>query len=445
VDITHEDDQDSTEAIMAAQMAGRPYVQHREKRYRRKDGGIVWTEVDAFLTPVAGSAPLLASVAVDITERKRAEDALRESEEQWKAVFENNPTMYFMVDAAHDILSVNPFGATQLGYAPEELVGRPVQILIHEADRDYALRNKAERLEHLGRTASWELRKVRKDGSVIWARETGRAMLIKNRPVVLVASEDITEARRATEALREMRLQLEHANRLATMGQLTASIAHEVNQPIGASVTNAQAALRWLDGPKPDLEEAREALDCIVRDGHRAGAVVGRIHDLVKKAPPRKDLVDINSAIREIIEITRNEALKNGVSVHTELAEDLPATHGDRVELQQVLLNLIINAVEAMTDTNEGPRDVLIRSAKTEAEEVLVSVRDSGPGMAPAIRDSLFKAFETTKPSGLGLGLSICRSIIESHGGRLWASANAPRGAVFQFSLPSHLNNSSLG
>jgi len=248
---------------------------------------------------------------------------------------------------------------------------------------------------------------------------------------------DVTATVRAEEALREMRLQLEHANRLATMGQLTASIMHEVNQPIGASVTNAQAALRWLDGPKPDLEEARQALGRIVRDGHRAGAVVGRIRDLVKKAPPRKDLVEINSAIREIIEVARNEALKNGVSVHTELAEDLPFIHGDRVELQQVLLNLIINAVEAMRDMSEGPRDVLIMSAKTEADGVLVSVRDSGPGLAPAIRDSLFKAFQTTKPSGLGLGLSICRSIIESHGGRLWASANAPRGAVFQFTLPA--------
>ncbi len=147
--------------------------------------------------------------------------------------------------------------------------------------------------------------------------------------------------------------------------------------------------------------------------------------------------MEINSAIREVIEVTRNEALKNGVSVHTELAEDLSVIHGDRVELQQVLLNLIINAVEAMRDMSEGPRDVLIMSAKTEADEVLVSVRDSGPGLAPAIRDSLFKAFQTTKSSGLGLGLSISRSIIETHGGRLWASANATRGTVFQFTLPA--------
>jgi PAS domain S-box-containing protein len=445
VDITHEDDRASTEAIMAAQLAGRPYVQHREKRYRRKDGNMIWTEVDAFLAPVAGSPPLLAGVAVDITERKRAEDALRESEEQWKAVFENNPTMYFMVDAANRILSVNPFGATQLGYAPEELVGRPVQILIHEADRDYALRNRAERLKHLGRTASWELRRVRKDGSIIWTRDTGRAMLIKNRPVVLVASEDITEARRATEALREVQAQLARANRLEAMGQLTASIAHEVNQPIGATVTNAQAGLRWLRFDPPELDEIRQALERIVRDGVRAGAVVQRIRNLVKKSQVREELVEINAVVREVGEVTRSEATKNGVSMRTELGEGLPLVRGDRIELQQVILNLILNAIEAMTDLSGGERQLLIATGKTEAGDILVAVHDSGPGLAPAVQENLFRAFYTTKPNGLGLGLSICRSIVESHGGRLWASPETLRGAVFQFTLPPHPGDSSLG
>jgi len=179
-------------------------------------------------------------ILADIEDRKRAEAALRESEEQWKAVFENNPTMYFMVDPNGTILSVNPFGAEQLGYTTDELIGRPVQILFHEADRELALRNKAICLEHLGQTLSWELRKLHKNGEVLWVRETGRAMLIKNRPVVLVVSEDITEGKRAAEALREMQAQLAHASRVATMGQLTASIAHEVNQPIAATIANAQ-------------------------------------------------------------------------------------------------------------------------------------------------------------------------------------------------------------
>ena len=244
------------------------------------------------------------------------------------------------------------------------------------------------------------------------------------------------EARESERRYRETQMQLAHANRVATMGQLTASIAHEVNQPIAATVTNAEAALRCLGASRPDLDEVREALGRIVRDGNRAGAVVGRIRALIKGAPRRNERVEINAAIREVIELTRSEAMKNGVVVQTDLDDDLPLVPGDRVELQQVMLNLILNAIEAMSATSEGPRELLITTGKTESDDVLVAVRDSGPGLAPAALEHLFEAFHTTKPNGLGLGLSICRSIIEAHGGRLWASANSPRGAVFQFTLP---------
>jgi C4-dicarboxylate-specific signal transduction histidine kinase len=256
------------------------------------------------------------------------------------------------------------------------------------------------------------------------------------RNVVFVL--DLTERKRAEAALGEMQMQLAHANRVATMGQLTASIAHEVNQPISATVTNAQAARRWLGTEPPNLDEVRQALDRIVRDGSRAGAVVSRIRNLIKKAPPGDKRADINAAIREVIELTRGEAMKNGVSVRTELVEGLPEVQGDRVELQQVVLNLVLNALEAMREMGEGPREVLITTGKTESGDVLVAMRDSGPGLAPATLEHLFEAFHTTKPNGLGLGLSICRSIIEGHGGRLWASANAPHGTVFQFTLPGH-------
>jgi C4-dicarboxylate-specific signal transduction histidine kinase len=222
------------------------------------------------------------------------------------------------------------------------------------------------------------------------------------------------------------------------MGQLTASIAHEVNQPIAATVTGARAALRWLDRRPADLEEARQALAQIVKDGIRAGDVIGRIRDLIRKAPPRKDRVEINEAIREVIELTRGEAVKNGVSVQTKLANGLPLIHGDRVELQQVLLNLIINAVEAMSGVSEGARELLVSTGKAQAGDVLVAVRDSGPGLTPATLERLFEPFYTTKSSGLGLGLPICRSIIEAHGGRLWASANVRRGTIFQFTVPEH-------
>jgi C4-dicarboxylate-specific signal transduction histidine kinase len=232
--------------------------------------------------------------------------------------------------------------------------------------------------------------------------------------------------------------ELAHVNRVATMGQLTASIAHEVNQPIAATVSNAQAGLRWLNRQPPNLGEVREALACIAEDGKRAGDVIAGIRDLMKKAPPRKDRVEVNGAIREVIELTRSEAVKNGVWVQTELTDGLPLIQGDRVQLQQVMLNLIVNAVEAMSGISEAGRELLITTRKAETGGVRVAVRDSGPGLTPAALEHLFEPFYTSKPNGLGLGLSICHSIIEAHGGRLWTSANVPRGAVFQFTLPEH-------
>jgi C4-dicarboxylate-specific signal transduction histidine kinase len=239
---------------------------------------------------------------------------------------------------------------------------------------------------------------------------------------------------------RETQAELAHANRVATIGYLAASIVHEVKQPIAAMVANAQAALHFLD--RGDVDEVREALSCIVRDGARAGALVDRTRDLAKKRPRRRDPVEINAAIREAIELIRTEAVKNGVSVQTELVETLPPVSGDLVELQQVVLNLIINAIEAMTGISEGPRELLVTTEQAKAGGVLVSVRDSGPGLRLAVQEDLFKPFHTTKPNGLGLGLSICRSIIEEHDGRLWATAGMPRGAVFQFTMPSSLMSS---
>jgi len=239
------------------------------------------------------------------------------------------------------------------------------------------------------------------------------------------------EARRQTEAA------LARANRLATMGQLTASIAHEVSQPVAATVTNARAALRWLNGQAPVLEEARQALAGIVNDGNRAAQVIDRVRAHIKKAPPRRDDLEINGAIREVVELIRSETVKNSVSVRTELADSLPLINGDRVQLQQVVLNLIINAIEAMSGVSEGARDLLISTGKAESDGVLVAVRDSGPGIAPESADRLFDSFYTTKRDGLGMGLSICHSIIEAHQGQLWATANTPRGAIFQFTLPT--------
>jgi len=250
------------------------------------------------------------------------------------------------------------------------------------------------------------------------------------------------ETARRERQYREAQMALAHANRVAATGQLTSSIAHEVNQPITAAVTYALAARRFLSAEPPNLHEVDDALSLIVKEGNRAGEVVGRVRALIKKAPARKDAVEINDAILEVVALTRTEAANNSVLVRTQLAEGLPDVQGDRVQLQQVLLNLIINAIEAMRDVGEEERELLV-SSRNEPDGVSVEVRDSGPGFAPADHNRVFEAFYTTKPGGLGLGLSICQSIIEAHSGQLWASANLPRGASFQFVLPAIIKTAS--
>jgi signal transduction histidine kinase len=229
------------------------------------------------------------------------------------------------------------------------------------------------------------------------------------------------------------------------MGQITASIAHEVRQPIAAAITNARAALHWLDRKPPDLEEVRQGLARIINDGNRAGDVVSRISDLVKKAPPREDPVDMNDAIREVIELTRGEAAKNGTSVQARLADRLPLIKGDRVQLQQVVLNLVINALQALGAAAAGTRTVVITTGNDEANAVRVAVADTGPGLRPEEVERVFEPFYTTKSDGLGMGLSICRSIIQTHGGRLWVMANQPQGVVFQFTVPALVGGAFAG
>lgn len=499
---------------------------------------------------------LMASLIVTgLVKRLQTEQGeRRESEERWKAVFENTPTMYFMLDAAGTVLSVNPFGAKQLGYSVDELIGRPVLSIFYEPDREAVQKNAATCLEQLGQALSWELRKIRKDGTVLWVRETASAMLIKGQPVVLVVCENITDRKRAEyltgqvfetypdgicvvgrdyrlqranpvyaknagmpaerlvgmhgadllgpnffentlkpnydrcfageavsytewfdyprgrrfiavsysplrpeseqveailvitrdltdhvlagEALRSTQAELAHANRVSTMGQLTASIAHEVNQPITAAVINAQAGLRWLSTQPPNFDEVSAALAAILKEGTRAGEVIGRIRTLTKKAPPQKVPFAINDAILEVMAMTRAEAANDCVSVRTNLADGLPLVQGDRVQLQQVVLNLVINAIEAMRCLSEENKNLLVCTRNVEPGVVLVEVRDSGPGFATAAVEHLFEAFHTTKTSGLGLGLSICRSIVEAHNGRLWVSQNEHGGATVHFTVP---------
>jgi PAS domain S-box-containing protein len=420
-----------------------------ELRFRHfKTGEAIPVLYSAFLIddPETGQAVNVGNVCRDITERKRAEEALRSSEERWRSIFENSGAGITTVDGNSRYTSANRAFQQMVGYTLAEILRLSPLDLVHQDERPRL----AELIEGLlsGRYPSLQIetRYRRKDGEIIWISascshvpKTGTAPAFYQAIIV-----DITErvraeaqARENERRRREVQMELEHANRVATVGHLTASIAHEVNQPIAATVTNAQAALSWLDGRPPDLAEVREALAHIANNGIRAGEVIGRIRDLIKKVPPRKDRFDVNATIREVIALTRGETLKNRVSVQTQLAGGLPPIDGDRVQLQQVILNLIINALEAMVEINEGRRELLISSAETDSNGVLVAVRDSGPGLAPIALQHLFESFYTTKQGGMGLGLSICRSIIEAHGGRLWASANTPRGAAFQFTLPA--------
>jgi PAS domain S-box-containing protein len=341
------------------------------------------------------------------------------------------------------ILEANDAFLRMTGYDREDLAsGRVNRMDLTPAEwHDRDARTVAE-LKMIGTVQPFEKEYFRKDGSRLPVLSGGALFEASGNQGVSFVLE-LTERKRAEAEARESErryretlMELAHANRVTTMGQLTASIAHEVNQPITAAVINAEAALRWLGAQPPNLEEVRGALGLIVEDGTRAGNVIDGIRALIKKVPPRQACLDINEVIREVIALTRGEAAKTGVSVQTDLADGLPPIYGDRVQLQQVILNLIVNAIEAMSGVAETTRALLISTGQAEPGGMFVAVRDSGPGLDPASLEHLFNAFYTTKSGGMGMGLAICRSIIEAHEGQLCASANEPRGAVFQFTLP---------
>jgi signal transduction histidine kinase len=246
------------------------------------------------------------------------------------------------------------------------------------------------------------------------------------------------ESTRHERQYREMQMALAHANRIATIGQLTASIAHELNQPLAAVATNGRAALRWLVRQPPSIDEVRSSVENMIKDADRATRIIGGLRDLTKQNAPRAEVVDLNEALADVIALTYSEAVKTGVTVSTRPAPDLPRVQGDRVQLQQVMLNLVVNAIQAMSDVEEGPREVQMSIDAVLSEGgVCVAVRDTGPGLNPESLSRLFEPFYTTKPDGMGMGLSICRSIVEAHGGRLWATRCEPQGALFQFTIPA--------
>jgi PAS domain S-box-containing protein len=373
----------------------------------------------------------------DITERKRTEDALRRSDAYLREAQKLSLTGSFGWKVSSGELFWSEETFRIFGY---DRTTKPSLELImqrtHPADTAQ-VRQLIDRALRDGRDWELEHQLLMPDGSIKSAHVVARAVRDELGSVEFVgAIMDVSAAKRAEQNLRQAQAELAHMSRVTTLGELTASIAHEVNQPIAGVVSNAEAAMRWLGAKPPNLDQAREVLGHVVKDGMRAGDVIHRIRALIKKAPARMARVDVNETTLDVIALTRSELLRHGVSLETQLATGLPPVEGDRIQLQQVILNLILNAVEAISGIDEGPREMRISTAREASNDVLVSVRDLGPGLDPQNADRLFEAFYTTKPDGLGMGLAICRSIIEAHGGRLWATENEPRGAVFQFTLP---------
>jgi PAS domain S-box-containing protein len=380
---------------------------------------------------------LLASQAAISLENTRLYRDLAEREAKIRRLVEANIIGIFIFDSEDRIVEANDAFLRMVGYDRDDLVaGRVSWTDLTPPEWHDRYVQAGTELKNTGTVQPYEREYFRKDGSRGPAL-IGSAALDEQRDQGVAFVLDLTERKRAEESLHKMQIELAHANRVVTMGQLTASIAHEVNQPVTAAVLHAEAGLRWLGAQPPNLDQVRGSLGLVVEAGTRAGSVISGIRALVKKAPPQPACLDLNEAIREVITLTRGEAAKTGVSVRTDLADGLPLIYGDRVQLQQLVLNLIINAIEAMSGDADKPRELLIRTQKDEPDGVLVEVHDSGPGFAAATIDQLFEAFQTTKPGGLGLGLSICRSIIEAHGGQLRATANMPRGAIFRFNLPA--------
>lgn len=384
----------------------------------------------------------IENLKLEVAARERAERALRELasglQAKVRGLVDSNLIGIFIWNLDGRIIDANEAFLRIIGYDRADLIaGRLNWRELTPPEWQEAADRRAAQLEASGTTQPHEKEYFRKDGTRVSVL-VGAAAFEGSSGEGVGFVLDLTDRKRAEREYSQAQMELAHANRVAAMGQLSASIAHEISQPIGAVLSYATATSHWLAAQPPALEEVRRAVDFIVKSGVRASEVVDRIRALVKKAPPRKDRLEINEAILEVIGLTRNEMAKNGISVPTQLAESLPAIQGDRVQLQQVILNLLINAIEAMSAMSEGPRELIISTAKTDSEGVLVAVRDLGPGLAPESVERLFESFYTTKPGGLGMGLSICRSIIEAHHGRLWATANTPHGAIFQFTLPPY-------
>jgi signal transduction histidine kinase/GAF domain-containing protein len=435
----HPDQRDRIRRVIEAQARGEVSADEIF-RLLLPDGSIKFVHLTSNVSRDDEGVFEIVGAVSDITKIKEAEDALRENEQRFRDYAETASDWFWEIglDYKFTRLTRNAFDSD-----PADRIGK--------ACWDHALDLETEPEKWRSIWETLDARKPFRDFIYCSARGNGSPIYVKasGKPVFDFngafrgyrgTGTDMTaiiHAQDVEKSLRTLQAEFAHVSRVTTLGQLTASIAHEVTQPIAAARNNARAALNFLDNDPPDLGEVREALGCIVEDADRAGNIIDRIRDHIKKTPPRKERFELNGAINEVIVLARSAIAKNGVVVEAPLSKDLLPVEGDRVQLQQVVLNLILNAVEAMDSNQEGPRELAISTEQIQARNLLVTIRDSGPGIDPEHIERVFDAFYTTKSSGVGMGLSICRSIIDAHGGRLWVDANKPRGAVFQFTLPS--------
>jgi PAS domain S-box-containing protein len=396
-------------------------------------------EVERLLTNIWEREHVEDALREQLTERRRAEEELRRSE----AYLADGQRISHTGSWGWNVATGELFWSQEhfriFGFDPETAKPSYPMFLerIHPKDRplveqtiDRAVRERSD--------LEMDYRIVLTNGSTKYLQSLGHPVIRESGDLVEFVGTvvDVTERKRAEEALREAQAELAHVTRVTILGELAASIAHEINQPLAAVITNGSACLRWLAGATPNLDEAREAVGRIIRDGKRASDVIGRIRALVKKSGTEQVRLDINEVIQEVVGLIQTEIPKNGVVLRMELAPDLPRVLGDRVQLQQVILNLVMNGIEAMSAVTDRSRDLLLRSRQYESDKVLIAVQDSGIGLQLESLDHLFEAFFTTKPKGMGMGLAISRSIMEAHGGRLWAVPNDGPGVTFEFALP---------
>lgn len=416
-------------------------IQRYETVRLAKDGRRV--DVSLTVSPLfdkSGKVVGASKVARDITESKLAERELRTGAARLRALVETAVDGVMMIDARGVVLMFNPACEKLFGYSADAVIGENVKMLMpdsyrHQHDRYIANYRDTRQPKIIG--IGREVVGRRKDGSTFPMNLSVGEAKQDGESIFVGIVHDLTSRKRTEAELEQTRAELLRVARVTTLGELTAAIAHEVNQPLTGLVSSGNACLRWLACERPDLGAARQSVERMIKAGIRAGEVIGRIRALVGKSPPQRDRLNINDTITEVIALIGWEVRRNRISLQTELSNDVPLVLGDRVQLQQVILNLMLNAIEAMSEVGEPRRELSISSAKDGSHGVLVTLRDSGIGLNGTAFDRLFEAFYTTKTHGMGMGLAVSRTIIQAHGGRLWALPNVPQGAIFQFTLPA--------